>query len=195
MPNVSTKPLEASKTDSPIDAGFDTLACMPEQLLPFSSLAANLQPEKRLMLAVLEDAVTSYFRHAFTTTHAGAVEFREATTWIDATDTAWPFSFVNICTTLSIEPDYVRRGLSALTLADVNRVIRENLRTDNMQYVFVTRDADDLRQRLVSDQTSPISYDAEKPIELLEEDQIIDSIPLGIEAGNVRIISAEKVFN
>jgi zinc protease len=91
--------------------------------------------------------------------------------------------------------DYVRRGLSALTLADVNRVIRENLRTDNMQYVFVTRDADDLRQRLVSDQTSPISYDAEKPIELLEEDQIIDSIPLGIEADNVRVISAENVFN
>jgi len=151
MPNVSTKPLEASKTDSPIDAGFDTLACMPEQLLPFSSLAANLQPEKRLMLAVLEDAVTSYFRHAFTTTHAGAVEFREATTWIDATDTAWPFSFVNICTTLSIEPDYVRRGLArwrerqALLSPAERRPVRSPFRRMNGTRTKTRADAPGLR--------------------------------------------------
>ena len=40
-------------------------------------------------------------------------------------------------------PDYVREALSDLTLADVNRVIRDNLRTEDMQFVFVTRDAED----------------------------------------------------
>src|SRR5690606_7477655 len=47
--------------------------------------------------------------------------------------------------------EYVREGLAGLTLEDVNRVIRENLDTANMQYVFVAKDANDLRQRLVED--------------------------------------------
>ena len=35
--------------------------------------------------------------------------------------------------------DYVRDGLAKLSLEDVNRVIRENLSTEDIQYVFVTR--------------------------------------------------------
>ncbi len=91
--------------------------------------------------------------------------------------------------------EYVRSGLEKLTLADVNRVIRENLATDDIQYVFVTRDADDLRQRLVSDQVSPMQYEAEKPQELLDEDAVISQIPLGLAADKVNVVSAEEVFN
>ncbi len=90
--------------------------------------------------------------------------------------------------------DYVRQGLSKLKLADVNRVIRENLITDNMHYVFVTRDAADLRGRLVSDQESPLIYEAEKAPALLREDEIIGSLALGFDAEDVRIISADSVF-
>jgi len=108
----AAKPLDTARHEAPIDAGFDTLACVPEQFLPFSALASTLQPEKRLMLAVLEDVVTTYFRHAFPTTAFGANEFQEATAWIDSDDLAWPFSFRNICTALSLDADYVRRGLA-----------------------------------------------------------------------------------
>ncbi len=90
--------------------------------------------------------------------------------------------------------DYVREGLSRLTLEDVNRVIRENLRTDDLQYVFVTRDALDLKQRLVEDAPSPISYDSDKPQDLLAEDEEIAEVPLGLEPDAVRIIPAENVF-
>ncbi len=90
---------------------------------------------------------------------------------------------------------YVRNGLADLTLADVNRVIRENLAVENMQYVFVTRDAADLRRRLVEDQPSPILYDSDKPVDLLEEDKIIQSYPLGLDGERVLIETAEKVFN
>jgi zinc protease len=69
--------------------------------------------------------------------------------------------------------DYVRDGLNDLTLADVNRVIRENLHSENMQYVFVTRDAGDLSRRLINNQASPLVYDAEKPAALIEEDRLI----------------------
>jgi zinc protease len=91
--------------------------------------------------------------------------------------------------------NYVRDALNKLTLDDVNRVIRENLNTDNVQYVFITRDAEDLRSRLVSDQASPMTYDADLPQEILDEDKLIDSIPLGFSAENVSIVPAEEVFN
>jgi zinc protease len=90
--------------------------------------------------------------------------------------------------------EYVRQGLGDLTLADVNRVIRENLRTDNMHYVFVTRDAADMRDRLAGDLPSRVSYDAEKPAELLEEDAHISTLGLGIEEQDISVIAAEKVF-
>ncbi|MGH8168194.1 MAG: M16 family metallopeptidase, partial [Woeseiaceae bacterium] len=63
--------------------------------------------------------------------------------------------------------EYVRDGLAELTLEDVNRVIRENLAVGGMQYVFVTKDAADLRRRLVDDAPSPITYDSTKADELL----------------------------
>jgi zinc protease len=90
---------------------------------------------------------------------------------------------------------YVRRGLDELTLADVNRVIRENLRTDGVQYVFVTRDAEDLRQRLANNQPSPMTYDADQPAELLEEDKVINAVSLNVAEDAIKVISAEKVFN
>lgn len=91
--------------------------------------------------------------------------------------------------------EYVRQGLDALTLADVNRVIRENLRTDGVQYVFVTRDAEDLRQRLANNQPSPMTYDAGQPAELLEEDKAINAVSLNVAEDAIKVISAEKVFN
>ena len=90
--------------------------------------------------------------------------------------------------------DYIRAGLDELTLDDVNRVIRENLDTRNMQYVFVTRDAGDLQERLASDRSSPMHYDADKPADLLAEDREIESLSLGFEEGTVKIVSSDAVF-
>jgi len=91
--------------------------------------------------------------------------------------------------------NYVRDALNGLTLDDVNRVIRENLSTENMQYVFVAKDAEDLQQRLVSDQASPMTYDADLPQDVLNEDKLIDSIALGFSADKVRIVPGEEVFD
>ena len=91
--------------------------------------------------------------------------------------------------------DYVREGLQNLTLADVNRVIRENLQLDNVQYVFVTSDAEDLKARLEGNQPSPMSYAAQKSQALLDEDAVIAEKPLGIPAENISIMPAEQVFN
>jgi len=90
--------------------------------------------------------------------------------------------------------EYIRAGLDKLTLADVNRVIQENLDTENMQYVFITRDAEDLRKRLVGEQSSPMTYDADLPQDVLDEDKIISVIPLGFDADKVTVVAAEDVF-
>ncbi len=89
---------------------------------------------------------------------------------------------------------YVRAGLASLTLADVNRVLRENLNTQNMQYVFVTKDAKDLKQRLLGNKSSPMTYAADMPRELLEEDKSIQDLSLDFKPGSVKIIPAEQVF-
>ena len=91
--------------------------------------------------------------------------------------------------------EYVRNGLNELTLAEVNRVIRENLNTDTMRYVFVTRDADDLRQRLIGNQVSPMVYEAEVPADLIQEDGKIEGIGLGFDVEDVSIISSAEVFD
>ena len=91
--------------------------------------------------------------------------------------------------------NYVRDGLGNLTLDEVNRVIRENLSTENIQYVYVTRDAEDLRERLVSDQPSPMSYNTGKPQELLDEDKMIATLSLDFSPDKVSVVSSDAVFN
>jgi zinc protease len=90
--------------------------------------------------------------------------------------------------------DYIRQGLAELTLDDVNRVIREHLGTADMQFVFVSADAAGLAEAIAADAPSPVSYNSEKPAELLAEDEIIEALPLGMGAEDIRVIDASEVF-
>lgn len=71
------------------------------------------QPEIRLMLAVIEDAVATYQRYAVEPTRRNQRLFEDAERWINSTDTSWPYSFENVCTALRFEPETLRRGLRA----------------------------------------------------------------------------------
>jgi len=64
-----------------------------------------------------------------------------------------------------------------------------------MQYVFVTRDAEDLQSRLADNRPSPMTYESDKPVDLLEEDKVIATKDLDIDKGAIRVITAESVFN
>ncbi|WP_281907880.1 M16 family metallopeptidase [Massilia varians] len=88
----------------------------------------------------------------------------------------------------------MRDGLAKLTVADVNAAIRKHLSAKNLSVVIITKDAAALKDRLVSDAFSPISYDAEKPQALLDEDQRIGSMKLGIKPESVRITPAAQAF-
>ncbi|WP_372762054.1 M16 family metallopeptidase [Pseudoalteromonas sp.] len=89
---------------------------------------------------------------------------------------------------------YVTQKLQALTLEEVNRVITENLQTENIHYVFVTGDGKDMQQRLATEQTSPMVYNTEKPLELVAEDKVIANYKLAIPAKNITLLAVDKVF-
>ncbi|MDZ7379247.1 MAG: hypothetical protein ONB06_07855 [candidate division KSB1 bacterium] len=71
----------------------------------------HLEPEKKLMLAVLEDAITCFRKYSFTRNGKGRGLFREAERWICDENDDSPFSFEMICDVLGLSPSYVRRGL------------------------------------------------------------------------------------
>jgi hypothetical protein len=91
---------------------FDPEVVLPDQMFPGSTLPAFVQSEGRLMLAILQDAVECYQRHALARNPRNRAEFEEAKQWIASSDSDWVFSFENICNVLGIDPDYVRCGLA-----------------------------------------------------------------------------------
>ncbi len=98
--------------------GHDRLAGLfePDVLLPAQYFAAfrragGLERERLLMLAVLEDAIDCYQKYAHARDPRGRQMFDESREWVLSGDRSWLFSFENICDTLEINADYVRRGL------------------------------------------------------------------------------------
>lgn len=71
-------------------------------------------PERRLMVAILEDAVATFRRGLDRTSCAEIQTFREVDRWFRSEESDWPFSFESICSTLRIDPGCVRDGLNLL---------------------------------------------------------------------------------
>ena len=70
-----------------------------------------LEPEKHLLLAILEDALSCYRKNVFARTAKKQAAFRDAEEWILATDDERFLSFESVSGVLGIEPSYLRRGL------------------------------------------------------------------------------------
>ena len=66
---------------------------------------------KRLMLAVLSDAVRCFLAYADAQDPAGRLRFAEAQGWILDHKAEGPFAFVTICESLGIEPNCMRNGI------------------------------------------------------------------------------------
>ncbi len=88
----------------------------PDALLPAQFYAAfrggsAVRGEKRLMLAVLQDALDCYQKYAFAKDSHGRQLFADAAEWILCEDGDWYFSFENIGETLDLNPTYLRQGV------------------------------------------------------------------------------------
>ena len=89
----------------------DTL--LPSQFFDRVRRRTEHDGERRLMIAVLEDAVDVYRKQAGAQEQRGQQLFRDAEEWIEDPDRTWLFSFQNICDVLDLDADYLRRGLRA----------------------------------------------------------------------------------
>lgn len=88
----------------------------PDILISFQHQATqrrrfNLEPEKLLMLAVLEDAIVCFQDNLGATCKRKQALCADAEQWILDDDTSYLFSFENVCEALNFNPVYVRRGL------------------------------------------------------------------------------------
>lgn len=85
----------------------------PQQFREIFSRSRNLSPEQELMLAVLCDAIECILKYCAEPLPVRARLYEEAQEWVFAQDDKAPFSFLNVCDGLNLNPEYVRRGLLA----------------------------------------------------------------------------------
>jgi len=88
----------------------------------------------------------------------------------------------------------MRDRLSKLTLADVNRAIKQYLAPGNMRVVIITKDAEGLRDAIVKGTPSPIKYNSPKPDDITAEDKLIETYKVPVTAAQVTIVPVEQVF-
>jgi hypothetical protein len=81
---------------------------LPSQFYGTAGLSRKLEGEKRLMIAILKDAVECLEKFRTSSSSAGRSHYQNALEWIEDDDTEWLFSFTNICDLLGFDPAYVR---------------------------------------------------------------------------------------
>jgi hypothetical protein len=79
----------------------------------FGNLRRNtvLEPEQKLMFAILEDAIDCYRTNVLTHNGKGKTLFYETESWIVESGSDWIFSFDSVCEALGFNPEYIREGL------------------------------------------------------------------------------------
>lgn len=97
---------------------FDPIISMlePDTLTSYQYLdrwrsAGHLEPERRLMLAVLQEAVDCYQENVFQRGRKQEELYKDAEAWLFSDDRELLFSFLNLCEILGFDADYLRSGL------------------------------------------------------------------------------------
>ena len=84
---------------------------IPSQFYGAGGLSRKLEGEKRLMIAILKDAVECLEKYRDARTGLGHIHYQNAIEWVEDTGTDWLFSFTNICDLLGFDPHYMREEL------------------------------------------------------------------------------------
>ena len=113
---------------------------LPDQFYDRPFGGARLQPEKRLQVAVLADAVLTFHRWAGNQRARARRLFAEVEAWFASDDVGGPFTFITICDSLKFDPGYIRRGL---------REWGSHLEATGKQKRLVRRDSNGTRHQVV----------------------------------------------
>ena len=108
---TDTGNISVHRGEDRVNALFQPDTLLPAQYLDTLQRTTFLEPEKRLMLAVLDDAVNCYRENLFSERGKDRRLFDEAEEWILTPGGDRAFSFDNVCESLGLNPEYLRRGL------------------------------------------------------------------------------------
>jgi len=109
--NSMTTKSGSSSVEDRIASLFQPDTLLTEQYLETHRRKTHLEPEIRLMLAVLEDAVACFQKYVTAQRPKEKALFQEAEEWFLEKDSDSIYSFENICESLGLNPDYLRKGL------------------------------------------------------------------------------------
>ncbi len=84
--------------------------------------------------------------------------------------------------------------MASITRDEVNAAIKKHLQYENVKIAVVTGDAEALAEALAADAPSPMEYGSPKSEEVLKEDEVISTYPLGIAADAIKIVPVEEIF-
>ena len=87
---------------------------------------------------------------------------------------------------------FLKDGLQKLSVERVNQAIRKHLRSNDLDVVVITKDAQGFKKALSSRRPSTIEYVSPKPKEILDEDKLIGNYKLAI--GSVEIVPVNTIF-
>ena len=101
---------------------------LPMQFLDTFQRTNYQEPERVLMLAVLEDAIDCLQKHATCVAGKKKRLFDETIGWIRTEDDDWLFSFNNVCDTVGLNAGSLRRALLEM-VAEKYQAKRARLRS------------------------------------------------------------------
>ena len=107
----NTQNVTAHRGDEKIATLFQPDTLLSVQYFDTLRRKTQLEPEKRLLLAVLEDAINCFQDNLFSLPGKNKRLFDETEEWIATPGGERMFCFDNVCESLGFNPEYVRRGL------------------------------------------------------------------------------------
>ncbi|MGH7785603.1 MAG: hypothetical protein ACRERC_01990 [Candidatus Binatia bacterium] len=86
-------------------------AALPSQFDDIWHRSRAISPERALALAVIWEAVIDLGKYRFATRRRQQRLYWEAYAWVTSNERGWPYSFVNLCDTMSLAVEPVRKRL------------------------------------------------------------------------------------
>lgn len=116
---------ESMKRQAKTSNGYSGMTLVrPEILLPSQCGQAFTSPERRLLVAVIQDVIDVLRKYSGARAAHGMALYRDAHEWLHSENRA-EFSYLWVCDHLDIDPDAARRAVMSLTPKKAVRIGHE----------------------------------------------------------------------